>query len=95
MSLSFFTKTANEDKDFTVDWAADLGEDTITTSAWSVEPAGLTITNPEDTHDATTATVWTSGGIPGSSYLLTNTITTVGRRELEQRIVISVEVAGY
>ncbi len=94
MTDSYFSKTAAEDKDYTIDWSQDLGTDNIATSNWSVVPAGLTITSPAPSKTSTTATVWTSGGTPGQNYLVTNTITTVGSRELEQRLVISINPPG-
>ena len=94
MTDFYFSKTAAEDKDYTLDWSKDLGADTIFTSAWSVTPSGLTITTPVPTKTNTTTTVWTSGGTAGQNYLLVNTITTTGGRELEQRIVISIDAPG-
>ncbi len=95
MTDSYFSKTAAEDKDYTVDWSQDLGTDTIATSTWSVEPTGLSISAPAPSNTTTAATVWTSGGSPGANYLVTNTITTTGGRELEQRLVISINPPGY
>lgn len=67
--------------DFEADWAADdedwLDGDTISASAWTV-PDG--ITKDSDTHTSTTTTIWLSGGTAGSSYKLTNQITTAGGR---------------
>ena len=94
MTDFYFSKTAAEDKDYTLDWSKDLGTDTIATSAWSADPSDLTINSPAATKTSTTATVWVSGGTPGQNYLLTNTITTAGSRELEQRIVISIDAPG-
>jgi hypothetical protein len=63
--------------DYMIDWTGWLGADSIATSTWIV-PAGLTKTS--DTHDATTATIWLSGGTANSTYTVTNHIVTAGGR---------------
>ncbi|RMG71917.1 MAG: hypothetical protein D6711_14155 [Chloroflexi bacterium] len=61
--------------------------DSISTSAFSVT-SGLTVDS--DTNDATTATVWLSGGTAGTNYQVTNTIVTIGGRTIEKSIYIKV-----
>ena len=56
-------------------WLED-GE-TISSSSWVI-PAG--ITEDSETQDATTATIWISGGTAGVDYLCTNTIVTSDSR---------------
>jgi hypothetical protein len=63
--------------DYMIDWTAWLGTDSIATSTWVV-PVGLTKTT--DSHTATTATIWLSGGTANSTYTVTNHIVTAGGR---------------
>jgi len=72
-----FVKDPNAVLDYYVDWTRWLNGDTIATSVWTV-PAGLT--NANDSHTTTAATVWLSGGTVGEAYKVTNRITTTGGR---------------
>jgi len=73
-----FVKDPSAKKDYMLDWAAWLGDDTITTSTWTV-PTGMT--KESDSKTATTTTVWLSGGTLDAEYLITNLIETVGGRK--------------
>lgn len=68
------------------DWLAD-GE-TITDSTWSVS-AGLT--KDSDSFNDTATTIWLSGGTAGSSYTITNHITTSAGREDDRSHVLKVK----
>lgn len=81
-------KDPNEVKDYGLDWSALLGDDTITTSAWSVDDAGLTIGTTSNTTTATT--VWVSSGSPGVTYSLLNRIITAGGRTYDQTVKLKV-----
>lgn len=74
--------------DYSVDWAAWLGADTIATSTWPVVPAG--ITKDSDTNDTTSATIWLSGGTAGQTYQITNRIVTAGGRTDDRTITIQI-----
>ena len=86
-----FLKDPNAVVDFTRDWSAWLGTDTIATSTWVV-PTGLTIgtggTAPTNT--TTTATVWLSGGTAFGTYIVTNRISTTGGRTDDRSFLIVV-----
>jgi hypothetical protein len=60
--------------DWGTNWSAWLGTDTISTSTWSVtetSPVGATaLTLATSTHDATTTTIWLSGGALEARYSL-------------------------
>jgi hypothetical protein len=73
--------------DYEIDWAMALDTDTIQTSVWTV-PAGFTINS--QSHTATTATVWLSGGNVGVQKI-TNKITTAGGRTIERSVQMNVE----
>jgi hypothetical protein len=84
------TKTPDEILDYEINWATrGLGTDTIATSVWSVFPAGLEIAAPAPTFTSTSATVWLSGGIADTNYLVTNTITTDGGREFQDSFILN------
>jgi hypothetical protein len=71
-------KDPTDNLDYTVDWHLYLADvmDTIASVAWSVSPAGLTLgTNSKGLTDATT---WLSGGVAGTTYMVTCQITTAG-----------------
>jgi hypothetical protein len=82
-----FVKDPNAIKDYTVDWSAWLGTDTIASSTWSI-PAGLIDTSESNT--STKATLWLSGGTVQSDYECFNTITTAGGRT--ERAMIKIQV---
>lgn len=86
-SPRLISKTPSETFDGTINWATrGLGADTISSSSWSVSPAGITILSggqaPSFTN--TTTTAWFSGGTAGVTYTVTNTITTAGGRTLQE-----------
>lgn len=62
--------------DYSWDWTAWLGDDTIVTSEWFVEGA----TVDSDSHDTKTTTVWLSGGTVGDQITAMNRVTTAGGR---------------
>jgi hypothetical protein len=72
--------------DYGWDWSAWLNGDTITASSWTVE-AGITADS--DTFDATTTTIWLSGGTVGTSYALVNHITTAAGREDDRTLTVT------
>lgn len=84
----WIAKDASAVLDYTFDWSAWLGTDTILTATWTV-PAGLTKT--ADTKTGTTTTAWLGGGKPGATYLVRCLITTTDgkseTRTMEIRVV--------
>ena len=76
MALKFPAKDPQAVKDYALDWAAMLetGE-TLLTSSWAVAPSGQLAIGLHPIVGSV-ATVWLSGGTDGTSYTLTNTITT-------------------
>ena len=82
-----FIKDPDATLDYTVDWSEWLGEDVIESADW-VAPAGLTVES--ESHTATTATVWLSGGQAGREYAVVSRIVTAGGREDDRTITIKV-----
>lgn len=75
-------KDPEEVRDFGINWAADLGELTIVTSAWAVVSGTVVIDS--NVHDTTSTTVRLSGGTLGETCLLTNHITLSDGQQVEQ-----------
>jgi len=90
MTVQIFVKDPDAGKDYAVDWASWLGTDTIAESEWIV-PAGLT--QGEDSHTTTKATVWLSGGTDQARYVVTNRITTAAGRTEDQSFIVIVSEA--
>lgn len=67
-------------------WLVD--GDTIVTSTWVITPDGLTKLSEDNTE--TVARVWVSGGTPGTTYKLTNHVTTAAGREDDRTLRIRV-----
>ena len=88
-ALAQFLKDPQEVLDYVTDWGSWLGADTISSSNFTVDDAG--ITKDSQTNNTTTATVWLSGGSVGSTYRVRNTIVTAGGRTAERTLEIKVE----
>lgn len=80
----FFTKPSAEAAFYEINWATDLGTDTISgTAATWVVPSGLTDSNRSQT--ATTTRLKLAGGIAGVEYAVTCTVATTGGQTLGPR----------
>lgn len=82
-----FIKDPDAVLDYQADWSDWLGDDTISSSAWS-SGEGISVDSSSSTD--TTATVWLSGGVSGTNYEVVNHITTVDGREDDRTILIKV-----
>lgn len=81
MTLQWPPKDPRELLDYRIEWSPRLDSDVIVTSSWVAVPSDLTVVRDE--FSKRTTTVWVSGGTDGTTYTLTNTITTVkGRTEI-------------
>jgi hypothetical protein len=91
MVIPVLIKDPAAELDYGFDWGMDgwlaTGE-TITTSTWTVA-AGLTQTS-SGISGGKVATVWLSGGVAGTDYLVTNRIVTDGGRTDERSLTIRV-----
>jgi hypothetical protein len=87
MSLTWPAKDPDEKLDYVLNWAARLGTDTISASAWVSTPSGLTLSDAAFTN--TTATIWIESGEAGKIYKVSNRITTAGGRIMEETVNIS------
>lgn len=84
--MDSFVKDPDAVLDYVVDWAAWLGEDMLSASAWAAQD-GITVDS--SSFEATgAATVWLSGGTVGTTYTVTNHITTAAGRQNDRSIKI-------
>lgn len=91
-----FVKDPDATVDFAVDWSEWLAGDTITTSVWLVPeglvPAGLVEeASPAASVVGDVATVWLSGGVAGTSYTVTNRVTTAAGRVDDRSFPVAVQ----
>lgn len=98
--MKTFIKDPDDDLDYLFYWAdKDAGTNIVGDNGWlqgdtiaastMIVPAGLTESKPS-TNASDTATVWLAGGDLGSSYVVTNRITTAGGRSRDDSIKIIV-----
>lgn len=82
-------KGPSEVTNFTIDWTIRLNGDTIETSSWTIigcdpggpqeSPVTLVIqSTPAPSYFGNITEVWLSGGTAGCTYILRNSITTLG-----------------
>jgi hypothetical protein len=81
-------KTPSEVKDFSLNWATDLGTDTISSSAFAINLPGPSITQSTNTTQSATGGI--SGGVIGTFYQVTNTINTAGGRTLTKTFMLEI-----
>ncbi len=86
--MKIFEKDPSDVLDYSIKWRKFLESDTISTSTWVLESG---ITKDSDTNDATSATIWISGGSAGSKYIVTNRIVTSGGRTKDKSFTLKVE----
>jgi len=82
-----FVKDPQAILDYTINWAPWLNGDTISTSAWTVDSPATSVSESKTTG---TTTIFVSGGVAGSNYVLINSIVTAGGREDERSIELRV-----
>ena len=87
-TTQYFMKDPDAILDYSIDWSAWLGSDTISTSSWSV-PTG--ITKVSDSKTTTVTTIWLSGGTEGPTYAVVNHIKTAAGREDDRTLYIKVK----
>lgn len=87
MTLRWTDKDPQEVLDYDLVWTNRLDTaDTIATSDWAITEGDAVLVIDSDSSTSTTAKVWLSAGTVNTFYKLTNTITTVGGRRMEQSV---------
>lgn len=79
MVYNFPPKGPSDILSYGLDWTAWLSGDTIATSTWAVATSTLTTVGTSNTTKV--ATIKVSGGTVGTTYTVTNTITTTTSAE--------------
>lgn len=74
---------------FELSWRKALKGDTISSSEWLL-PSGIASSMTEIIDNGNRTRVWLQGGTNGKKYLLTNRITTVLGRQLDQTVELTV-----
>ena len=91
--LAKFEKQQIDVQDFDIDfseWLADMGDTAPGPTGFTVEvDPGITIL-AQTLHNGVVK-VWTSGGIDGTTYKITATVSTVGHRVKQAEIKIKVK----
>lgn len=80
-------KDPSDERFYGLDWQDELVSDTIETSSWVVSPTGSMVIF-DSSATTTTAIVWVAGGIAGTQYRLTNTITTTAGQTRQQSLLV-------
>lgn len=83
-----YTQDPSSVLDWGFNWGSWLGADTITTSTWTVSTG---LTKASETHDATTTTVWLSGGVAPATYTVTNRVVTAAGRTDERSFLVQIK----
>ncbi|WP_082519831.1 DUF4054 domain-containing protein [Rhizobium sp. Root1220] len=89
MVLDWPSKDPDEVKDYRLDWGAQLGDDDLATSVWSIV-SGVGLTIGVQSNDPKSSTVWLSAGTSGVTYELLNRVTTTGGRTYDQSVLLPV-----
>ena len=84
-------QTENADQTYTVNWATELDTDTISSSDWTSEDNGVTITNKANT--TTQASCRLSGDV--GRYRVVNKIVTAGGDTMERYINLEIMDNDY
>lgn len=93
-ALKFFSvnKDPQSVLDYTIDWSDWLEDDTITASTWAIV-ADSGLTQPFSPSFTTlTTTIWLGAGtVSSQSYTVTNHITTIGGRQEDAELQVTVK----
>ncbi len=89
MQLSWPAKLSTEVLDYKINWTEALDGDTIAGSTWSTGDVTLVIT--ASTYTQKIAVVWLSGGTPGTTDRVSNTITTAGGRTFQLFVTLQIK----
>lgn len=85
----FFTKDAADAAFYEIDWAADLGTDTISGAATWGTPTGITVA-PQSNPSTQKTRVKLSGGTAGTEYGITCEINTTGAQTFKRTLWIRI-----
>lgn len=84
------SKAPAERTDWTEDWSAWLGDETISSSVWEIDPPG-TLTVEEFSYSTPDTRAVLSGGTVDTVYRVVNRIMTSGDKTAERTLYMLVE----
>lgn len=87
MALTWPDKDPNAVLDYSLDWSAWLGADTIASSSWTL---GSTLVEDSKSFTDTTTTIWLSGGSDSDVVNVVNRITTAGGRTDDRTVTLTI-----
>lgn len=93
--LKWDPKDPNDVDSFGVDWETRLSGDTIASSIWligddEINDADTDLVQDSKSNTTVATTVWLSGGALDEDYEVTNRITTVGGRTIDQTVKLRI-----
>ena len=89
-NIKFPNKDPDEYLDYVLDWSERVNaNDSIVNSIWTTPSAGLTIASTS--MSSFTTTIWLSAGTLNTTYYMTNRITTVVGRIMDQTCKIKIK----
>jgi hypothetical protein len=93
--LAWPAKDPNDVLDYSLDWRTYrlVVGDNISASTWFTDSTGSPpdLTMDSDNFDADVTTVWLSGGVAGTTYIVTNRVTTDAGRSMDQSVKLKVK----
>jgi hypothetical protein len=92
--LRWPTHDPDELADYSIDWSARLGSDTISTSTWayagSPDTTPLVLSSGAINAAGDITTIWIDNGTSGTDYIVTNNVITAASRTMDQSVYIRV-----
>jgi hypothetical protein len=93
--LRWPTHDPDEFLDYSIDWSARLGSDTVSTSTWAYsgtpDTTPLILSSPTIDSAGEITTTWIDNGTNGTDYSVVNHVTTAGGRLMDQTVNIRVK----
>lgn len=89
--LRWSDKDPDEVLDYELNWAPRLAGDVIDSSIWIIGPDSVLVKNSDSRSDSFTV-IWLSGGTVGTTYELTNRITTANGDTMDQTVLLQITV---
>jgi hypothetical protein len=93
--LAWPPKDPNDKLDYSLDWRTQrlVVGDNISASEWFTDSAGSPqdLVIDSDDFDADVTTVWLRAGVAGTTYIVTNRVTTDAGRIMDQSVKLKVK----
>jgi hypothetical protein len=86
-----YVQGVDEVVDYSIDYSAFLGNDTIVASSWTCDvssSSGLELS--KSSYSTTSTTIWVAAGLAGYAYRLLNHVTTAGGRQFDRKMWVKI-----